>query len=73
MCHCGWWANNDIHTLAQTIEKALSLSEEEREAMGERGKQLVLEKFSDVHVASQMKQLYEWILYGGTKPEFVYE
>ena len=71
--HCGWWVNNDIQTLAQTIDKALSLSEEEREAMGERGKQLVLEKFSDMQVATQMKQLYEWILYGGTKPEFVYE
>lgn len=70
--HCGWWVNNDIQTLAQTMEKALSLSEEEREAMGERGKQLVIEKYSDLQVASQMKQLYEWILSGGENPDFVY-
>lgn len=71
--HCGWWVNNDIQTLTQTIEKALTLSDDELEAMGERGRQLVIEKYSDIQVATQMKQLYEWLLYGGTKPEFVYE
>lgn len=72
-CHCGWWVNNDIQTLAQTIEKALSLSEEEKDAMRKRGKKLVVEKYSDIQVAIQMKQLYEWILNGGEKPEFVFE
>lgn len=71
--HCGWWVNNDVQTLAQTIEKALSLSDDEIEAMGERGKKLVIEKYGDIQVATQMKRLYEWILYGGTKPDFVYE
>lgn len=70
---CGWWVNNDIHTLSQTMEEVFSLSDEELLAMGERGKQLVLEKYSSIQVATQMKQLYEWILYGGTKPDFVYE
>lgn len=71
--HCGWWVNNDLKTLSQTIEIALSLSEDEREVMGENGKKLVIEKYSDIQVANQMKQLYEWLIYGGTKPEFVYE
>lgn len=70
--HCGWWVNNDVQTLAQTIEKALSLSEEDRNAMGERGKQLIIDKYSDIQVASQMKQLYEWVLNSGEKPDFVY-
>lgn len=70
---CGWWVNNDIRTLAQTMEEVFSLSDEELLAMGERGKQLVLEKYSSIQVATQMKQFYEWILYGGTKPDFVYE
>lgn len=71
--HCGWWVNNDIHTLTQTMEEAFSLSNEELLAMGERGKQLVIEKYSSTQVAAQMKQLYEWILNGGKKPDFVYE
>lgn len=71
--HCGWWVNNDVKTLSQTIEIALSLSDDEIEAMGEKGRQLVIEKYRDVQIATQMKQLYEWLLYGRTKPEFVYE
>lgn len=70
---CGWWVNNDIHTLSQTMEEVFSLSDEELLAMGERGKQLVLEKYSSIQVATQMKHLYEWILNGGQKPDFVYE
>lgn len=34
-------------------------------AMGERGRQLVTEKYTDTQVALKMKQLYEWILNGG--------
>ena len=41
--------------------------------MGEKGKKLVIEKYSDIQVASQMKHLYEWVLKGGIKPEFVYD
>lgn len=71
--HCGWWVNNDIHTLAQTMEEVFSLSDEELLAMGERGRQLVIEKYSSVQVATQMKHLYEWILNGGEKPDFVFD
>ena len=70
---CGWWVNNDVDTLAQTIEKVLSLTTAELSEMGKRGKKLVMEEFSDDQVAMKMKRLYEWILNGGEKPEFVYE
>jgi len=69
---CGWWVDNDVNTLAATLQEALSLPEAERIAMGERGKQLIRENYSVEMVAGKMKQLYEWILYGGEKPEFVY-
>ncbi|WP_288737364.1 glycosyltransferase [uncultured Parabacteroides sp.] len=69
---CGWWVDNDVDTLAVTIRKALELSEEERIAMGERGRELVKENYSVEMVGKKMKELYKWILYGGQKPEFVY-
>ena len=47
-------------------------SEAERIAMGERGKHLIQENYSVEMVAGKLKRLYEWILYGGEKPEFVY-
>lgn len=70
---CGWWVNNDVETLAKTLQQAISLSNEERQQMGKRGRQLILEKYSVEIVATQMIRLYEWILKGGAKPEFVHE
>ena len=40
--------------------------------MGENGRRLVREKYQDIQVAKMMKQLYEWVIYDGTKPDFVY-
>lgn len=69
---CGWWVDNDVDALATTIQEALNISEEERLVMGELGKRLVKDNYSVEIVAGKMKRLYEWILYGGEKPEFVY-
>ena len=41
--------------------------------MGENGKLLIETNYTDTQIALKMKQLYEWILTGGEKPEFVYE
>lgn len=71
--HCGYWINNDIETLAKTIQEVLILSELDIAEMGRNGKRLVEEKYSDTQVAMMMCRLYEWILNGGEKPEFVYE
>ena len=70
--HCGYWVSNDVKTLAETIAKVLSLSSEEISVMGENGRRLVREKYQDIQVAKMMKQLYEWVIYDGTKPDFVY-
>lgn len=69
---CGWWVDNDVETLTHTVREALSLSNEKRIEMGERGKRLIKENYSVEIVASKMKRLYDWILYNGEKPEFVY-
>ena len=68
---CGWWVNHDIETLAQTIQQAILLSDEELQQMGQRGRQLIKEKYSIEIVAKQMIQLYDWVINGGVKPEFV--
>ncbi|MCD8270719.1 MAG: glycosyltransferase [Parabacteroides sp.] len=70
---CGWWVNNDINTLTQVVSEALSLDKEELQAMGQRGRQLVLDKYSANVISQQMKCLYDWIAGQGDKPEFVYD
>lgn len=69
---CGWWVNNDINTLTQTIQQAISLSDEERMTMGQRGRKLIEEKYSINIVAQQMLELYKWIFNKGEKPKFVW-
>lgn len=70
--HCGWWIDNDVDTLIFTMKEALSLSEEKRLSMGMRGKELIEEKYSVEVVAKKMRRLYNWIIEGGEKPEFIY-
>jgi glycosyltransferase involved in cell wall biosynthesis len=69
---CGWWINNDVNTLASTIELAIALPENERIKMGKNGKELMKNNYSVEIVASRMTQLYKWLLYHGEKPEFIY-
>jgi glycosyltransferase involved in cell wall biosynthesis len=69
---CGWWINNDVETIAATIKKALSLSDEERIQMGLNGQQLMKNNYSTEIVAKKMEALYEWILTGNKCPDFVF-
>lgn len=71
--HCGWWVNNDQDTINRTIMMAYNTSEEDRVRMGMNGKKLMRDKYSVEVLGVKMKQLYEWILNGGEKPDFVYE
>ncbi len=69
---CGWWVDNDVNTLAETIKTAILLPETDRLQMGERGIKLIKNSYSVDVVASNMARLYDWILNGGEKPEFIY-
>lgn len=70
---CGWWVDNDLQSLTTAIQDALSLDNDDLEAMGKRGRQLVLDKYSVEVVSRQMEQLYAWVTGKGDKPEFVYD
>ena len=70
---CGWWIENDQETINSTLLEAISIPSTRRLQMGENGKRLIREKYSMEMVGTKMKILYDWILQGGTRPEFVYE
>ena len=69
---CGWWMDRTPENIANVMSQIIDMPHEEIDAMGERGRQLVEEKFTAKSVATQMKELYEWILIGGNKPNFVH-
>lgn len=69
---CGWWVKYNQEAITDAVKTALGTSAEELDAMGERGKQLMKDKYSIEAVAKQMKAVYEWILGSSTKPGFIY-
>ncbi len=71
--NCGWWVDNDVETLTQSIQKAISLPEEIRIQMGVNGQKMVKENYSVEVISQKMCELYDWILNEGNKPEFVYD
>lgn len=60
-------------SIAKGLEKLFIMNDTELEAMGNNGYTLVKDNFSWDHIAKQTIQLYEYLLNGSEKPEFVYE
>ncbi len=56
---CGRWVKNDPETLARTIAEMMALSDDERRAMGSRGRQLVAEKYQWPAIGRKMAAAYE--------------
>lgn len=70
--NAGWWIDIGAEPLVKALKQAMKLSEQELQQMGQNGRKLVEENYSIESVASKMVRLYDWILKGGEKPEFVY-
>ena len=69
---CGWWVEYSQKAITNAVKAALETPAEELLAMGERGKQLMKDKYSIEAVAEQMKEVYEWILHKSMQPAFVH-
>ena len=68
---CGWWIEMGPEPLAATLREAMSLTDDRRREMGERGRQLIISKYTWPPIARQMKSVYEWVLGNGPKPACV--
>jgi glycosyltransferase involved in cell wall biosynthesis len=69
---CGWWIDNNVDTIVNTLKEAITLSKEEYLQMGIRGRELIKSNYSIEVIAQKMMQLYCWILQKDANPEFVY-
>ena len=72
-CNAGWWRNNEPETIAGVIKEVLSSSDDDLLEKGHNGRKLMEEKYEQHKVAAMMARLYEWIVDGGDKPEFVFD
>ncbi len=58
---CGWWVKPGTDSLSRALFEATSVFSQDLEAMGQRGRQLVLEKYSVDRVAGDMIEVYRWL------------
>ncbi|MBA2238084.1 MAG: glycosyltransferase [Lysobacter sp.] len=68
---CGWWVEPEEAAIAATLDRAMRLSDREREAMGLRGREWMDRDFSWTAVAARMAGSYAWLLGRGDMPEWV--
>lgn len=70
---CGWWIDGNVEALTHTLRQAIRLSDDERLAMGQRGYQLVAQKYTWQRSAEKMVALYTWLLGTGSQPDCILE
>ena len=61
---CGWWVSNEPASLSAALGQMMSLSDEDRQKMGARGRALVEEKYTWDSVVKAMVKGYEEVLNG---------
>jgi glycosyltransferase involved in cell wall biosynthesis len=54
--------------IADGLRSIIQMSDDDRKAMGARGRDLVTTKFSWPRIGEQMRAVYEWVVLGGAPP-----
>jgi poly(glycerol-phosphate) alpha-glucosyltransferase len=60
-----------VESITQGLYSLFSMSASDLQAMGAKGRALVEERFTWKTVAAQMREVYDWMLGGGTTPSSV--
>lgn len=70
---CGWWMDATAENIRDIIVELSGMDTEEILEMGRKGGEFVRSAFSPETIATQMLDLYGWLLSGGRTPDFIYE
>jgi glycosyltransferase involved in cell wall biosynthesis len=68
---CGWWVDDDVDALAQSLDSAMSLPPERLAAMGQKGRSWMERDFSWSTISAQFEEAYRWAIHGGETPRWV--
>lgn len=61
-----------VDSITRGLEELFAMADEERRTMGDRGRALVVARFSWPRIAADMRAVYEWLLGGGEPPACVW-
>lgn len=70
--NCGWWIDIGADPLTRAMTSAMSLSDEDRHAMGMRGRACVTQRYAWPAIVGQTSELYTWLAGRGDQPGFVH-
>ena len=68
-----WRVDTGVDPLVTCFEKALAQPSEVLHIMGKKGRDWMQRDFSWTEIAYKTGETYRWILYGGSKPDWVRE
>ena len=69
---CGWWVQPGVDGVARALVAAMNTPQEELREMGQRGVQLVKEKYSWDQIGRDALEAYQWMLgHSQQRPDFV--
>lgn len=68
---CGWWIDHGPEPMAAALRCALTMSSEERHAMGKLGREWMARDFAWEGIGAKMVLVYAWLLGLGPKPDCV--
>lgn len=68
---CGWWVENSVEQLAETLKRIVEMPQSALSEMGVRGREWMRRDFSWDAVGTKMKVAYEWLVSGGERPDFI--
>lgn len=70
--HCGWWVEPGVQGLSDALIEAMECDQDELRQMGQRGRQLVIDKYSWAKIGVDALKVSEWLLDSSRpKPEVV--
>jgi len=69
----GWCIDLNVDNLERALREALSMNPTELYDMGQKASKMIYENFDYRNVTRKTLKLYEWLLNGGEKLEFVYD
>lgn len=69
----GWCIDLSVDNLEHALREALSMNETDLYDKGRKASRLIRENFDYRSVTRNTLRLYQWLLNGGEKPEFIYD
>ena len=60
--HCGWWVEPGVHGLSTALIEMMECDADELRQMGQRGRQLVTDKYAWPKIGAAALEVSEWLL-----------